>query len=135
MGFVTQPLAMPAVCSNASCGYGGNKRRYYDFGLNLDYYGVVYLCELCLRDMIDNLEGDKVAKLTKRVSELTKELQEVTNDRDSYLDALRRAERPIPVANGQSSLFDNAGDSAESDADKLSSVRRPVSVLDVTADD
>lgn len=41
------PLMSPGKCSN--CGASKpDGRKYLDFGLTLEYYGVVYICTICL---------------------------------------------------------------------------------------
>src|SRR3954466_860008 len=44
------PDVAPAKCAN--CGSSKNDgRKYVDFGLQVDWYGVVYFCGLCLADI------------------------------------------------------------------------------------
>lgn len=44
------PDIKPAKCAN--CGSSKNDgRKYIDFGLEVDWYGIVYLCGLCLVDV------------------------------------------------------------------------------------
>ncbi len=45
-------LKKPSKCSN--CGSTKEDRKYVDFGLEIDWYGIVYLCTLCLTDVAKN---------------------------------------------------------------------------------
>jgi hypothetical protein len=48
------PMYKPGKCGN--CGSSKNDgRKYVDFGLELDWYGTVYLCGLCLRDVAQTM--------------------------------------------------------------------------------
>lgn len=48
------PDFSPGKCSN--CGASKNDgRRYVDFGLQLEWYGTVYLCGLCIEDIARNM--------------------------------------------------------------------------------
>lgn len=49
------PFALPGKC--AVCGFAASgedqtdRRQYLDFGLDIDYYGVVYICTTCLNEV------------------------------------------------------------------------------------
>lgn len=43
---IDRPIMIPAKCAN--CGAGVSDRKYIDFGLDVESYGVVYLCEFCI---------------------------------------------------------------------------------------
>lgn len=66
------PYYKPAKCANC----GSTKvdgRKYVDFGLEIDWYGIIYLCSLCLGDVVKNLGvleplHKEIASLTKRLS-------------------------------------------------------------------
>lgn len=46
------PMFKPAKCAN--CGSSKNDgRKYVDFGLEVDWYGTVFLCGLCLKDVAE----------------------------------------------------------------------------------
>lgn len=67
------PRALPAKC--ASCGYaGGDSDRYFiDFGLDIDFYGVVYFCTDCFRNVCVSLDyagPSTVQSLRERVAVL-----------------------------------------------------------------
>lgn len=72
------PTIKPAKCAN--CGSTKNDgRQYVDFGLEVDWYGIVYLCGLCLRDiatefgLFDELHVD-IERLKKENQELNDKL-------------------------------------------------------------
>lgn len=46
---VNHPEALPQQCAN--CGAARSDRKYVDFGLSLDFYGVVYLCSICVEEI------------------------------------------------------------------------------------
>lgn len=94
------PYATPGKC--AVCGYAasGNetepddKRQYIDFGLDIDYYGVVYICTTCIHELTHQLgyilpvEADefenKIEELTSRITRL----EVVTDVINSMADVL-----------------------------------------------
>jgi hypothetical protein len=48
------PRFSPGKCAN--CGaHKNDSRKYVDFGLSIDWYGVVYLCGTCVHDIANNL--------------------------------------------------------------------------------
>lgn len=48
-----RPMIKPAKCAN--CGaHKEDGRKYIDFGLDIDWFGIVYLCTLCLKDIALN---------------------------------------------------------------------------------
>lgn len=51
---VPAPIQVPGTCS--SCGSSSNEDRdYVDFGLTLDFYGVVYFCTFCFNECANAL--------------------------------------------------------------------------------
>ncbi len=67
------PDVTPAKCSN--CGSSKEDgRKYIDFGLIVDWYGVVFLCSLCLDDVAKAIGlykeyEDKIAYLNEVIAE------------------------------------------------------------------
>ncbi len=48
------PMYKPGRCAN--CGSSQNDgRRYVDFGLEVDWYGTVFLCGFCLKDVAEKM--------------------------------------------------------------------------------
>lgn len=105
-----RPDMLPGKCS--LCGgmqYDG--RKWIDFGLSIDWYGVVYLCTFCFKEIKDQIEEDESgfpvasflalkeekelhqktisnlqtanANLTKKVTELKDELAALKHERNS----------------------------------------------------
>ena len=64
------PDKKQAKCAN--CGATKNDgRKYVDFGLEVDWYGIVFLCGKCLHDIAENMEfftyfRDRIEKLLVR---------------------------------------------------------------------
>lgn len=97
------PDLPPGKCAN--CGSSkGDGRKYVDFGLDVPWYGIVWLCSLCLKDIGHNagifveLEEELVhvnkllldrMVLEKQGKELKGELTEVFEGVKYYLDELR----------------------------------------------
>lgn len=133
MGFEVQPLALPATCSK--CGYGGNARRYFDFNISVDFYGVVYLCDECFAEAIAGFQSDTVVKLRATVTDLRNTLKEVTSERDTYRSAISRAVASINAVDSGASVLTEAVNEAESDTDESTREWRPVGILDTPTDD
>jgi hypothetical protein len=70
------PMFKPARCAN--CGSSKNDgRRYVDFGLEVDWYGTVFLCGFCLADVA------KAMGLFDKLNDRIKELEEKHLDFES----------------------------------------------------
>ncbi len=49
------PSSLPSKC--AVCGNpGGDGRKFIDFGFDLDFFGTVYFCSICLNECVNTLE-------------------------------------------------------------------------------
>ena len=87
---LSNPDALPAKC--AICGYpGGDQRKFVDFGLDIDYYGVIYLCTDCMNEIavgIGYLLPEVVTKITAE-NELLKEALKVAQADQEILYELR----------------------------------------------
>jgi hypothetical protein len=100
-------LTRPDVGPNAKCANCGSSREderlYVDFGLQIDWYGPVYLCTICLRDIAYNAKLFRaleihILKLEEEIAELklqrvsAKELKETVlktyEEVRSYFDNL-----------------------------------------------
>lgn len=54
LNFSDFPTAIPGKCT--ICGsVGGDGRKFVDFGLDLEFYGVVYFCTLCFTNALNEL--------------------------------------------------------------------------------
>lgn len=51
---VRMPLMAPGCCS--CCGSSDPARTYLDFGMTLEFHGVVYFCHLCLTEAYNKLK-------------------------------------------------------------------------------
>ncbi len=100
MQAVSKPGALPGSCVMPACG-SATRRQYIDTGLQFEFYGAVYICDLCLGEMarlIGFLEPEYV-------QELKNKLEEAQND--NYLltrqvDGLRMAVDGLSLARGTS---------------------------------
>lgn len=85
-----------AVCGNATCDEG-----YLDLNVFIDFHGTVYLCMNCITqgaETVGMFTPTEVKNLTNQIEglmqaneALTLELHNVTEQRDSYSNALRHA--------------------------------------------
>lgn len=71
-----------AVCRNS----GGDGRVFVDFGLQLDWYGAVYFCSECIRELceaigfVPKLSLDIAQEMSKAVSAALQSLQKEYDD-------------------------------------------------------
>lgn len=79
------PYYKPGKCAN--CGASKDDgRKYIDFGLEVDWYGIVYICGSCLSD-VANAVG-LFDRLNLRILDLEKALEEEKKNKTS-LDELK----------------------------------------------
>ena len=70
------PDVNPGKCSN--CGASKNDgREYVDFGLQVDWYGVVFLCGRCLFDIASNM--GLFRQLEQQLEDVTTALNNITD--------------------------------------------------------
>lgn len=85
------PVAAPGTC--ISCGSpGDDKRKFIDFNLIIDYFGVVYFCTFCFNEIAnacDFVDNTKYLELLQQNREL-REALDIANGRVSTLDATYR---------------------------------------------
>ncbi len=63
------PELHPGQC--ALCGSaGGDKRKFIDFGKSIDFYGVVYFCSECIREVAEKINYVPVASFDKLYEDL-----------------------------------------------------------------
>ena len=128
------PMYKPSKCAN--CGSSKNDgRKYVDFGLEVDWYGTVFLCGLCLKDvaeamgLFDNLVGElKAAYLNlQRYEDLKQEgarlhadvvnMVEQLKEYDAGMSSLSTSTDPdlsINVESNETESDKSGTDSAES---------------------
>lgn len=92
MQIVEYPMLPPGKC--LECGSGGRDRKYADTGLSVEFYGVVYLCELCLADWASKFGLGQVSDLHETINSLTLRLEKVEDERDSLLGVVRAFDYP-----------------------------------------
>ena len=100
------PLALPAKC--IACGYGGNKRRFMDVELDIDFYGVVYLCESCVNIWFNEWESPLIASMRRDMGEAQEQIGRLEHERDVLLSTIRAFDLPVPVPVGQLSISDDS---------------------------
>jgi len=87
------PPAAPGKC--VVCGFSGDveeSRLFVDFGFDIDYYGVVYFCSLCMTEVanaIGYVSIDQYNKVQTLNMELADKVLELTDERDAATNALR----------------------------------------------
>lgn len=96
------PLVLPAQC--VACGYGGNDRRYVDFGLDLEFYGVVYLCENCMNIWFNEWNSPLIDSYKRDLSSANGKIGELEHERNVLLSAIRAFNLPDPRTVGQFDL-------------------------------
>lgn len=83
------PLAQPGKCAN--CGSSKKDGRVYvDFGLQVDWYGTVFMCSLCLKDIATSI--GLFDELLKDINKLRDEMitkQELITSSDRLADAVK----------------------------------------------
>lgn len=81
-----------AVCRNP----GGDGRWFVDFGFNLDWYGAVYFCSECVRELATGIgygPKNEVDALKELVNKLTRELGTIVRNYEEYRVAAKRVLR------------------------------------------
>lgn len=84
------PILAPGVCS--LCGSSGDdKRKFIDFGKQLDWYGAVYFCTICFAEMAQATGHVPVAEFNSLLNAhktITSQLQVANDSNKAYKDAL-----------------------------------------------
>lgn len=124
------PKFKPSKCSN--CGSSKEDgRKYVSFGLEIDWYGIVYLCTLCLKNIAESarLFDNHLAELQSVVAELKaarsverkeqailSRLESISEEIKEYYDASVRSSGTSSSAN-ELPLLDSDASAAESGTD------------------
>lgn len=77
-----------AVCSSV----GGDDRQFIDFGMQLDWYGAVYFCTFCVRELAAAggfVSVENYKKVLEQSQSLKSELSVVNESFRDYRDATR----------------------------------------------
>lgn len=70
------PDMKPGKCAN--CGSSKNDgRKYIDFGLDVDWYGIVYICGMCLNDIARAM--GLFVEVEKKLKTVTSGLEEISS--------------------------------------------------------
>lgn len=112
------PYYKPGKCANCGCSKNDG-RKYVDFNLEIDWYGKVYLCTLCLDDIVTacgfyTMYKNQIEELKNRVAELETQ-HEVANKLDESVVKLAEElqehyARLYPSGDGSSGNVADSGD-------------------------
>lgn len=118
MQIVKYPILPPGKC--AECGYGGRDRRYADTGIDVEFYGVVYVCDLCFTSWASDFGLGPVSEYRGLLDNLHARIGELENERDSLLGVIRAFEPSNPALAEQPTLPFTDGDEVEQPEGPLS---------------
>jgi hypothetical protein len=86
------PVAAPGTC--VICGSAGDDNRsFIDFGLNIDYFGVIYFCTICFAEIAvacNFVDNTHYRELLQRNQELTEALEQAQLRNESLNDTFRK---------------------------------------------
>lgn len=94
-----EPLMSPGKCAN--CGASGRDRKYVDFGLTVELYGVVYICSICVGELFRLFNFEPVATnlkfktLQSHVTVLETSKMEVDNALTRFGDKVETLRREL----------------------------------------
>lgn len=111
------PHYKPAKCANC----GSTKvdgRKYVDFGLEIAWYGIVYICTLCLDDIAKNIGLFDSYQAT--IEQLDKKINYLVNQNKDDSDLVSRLSIIMEEVNAH--LADLRTSSDNSDSDRTSDV-------------
>lgn len=111
MQVVPYAILPPGKC--VECGSSGRTRKYIDTGLDIEFYGVVYICELCFTNWANQFGLGSVPELRGTISSLVERVGELEDERDSLLDVVRAIEPRSHRNVGEPTLFDESSDGVE----------------------
>lgn len=140
------PDLKPGKCAN--CGSAKNDgRKYVDFGLEVDFFGIVYLCGFCLKDIANNMDLfrsyiDEIGALKAELLNIKVQQQKEDSLEHKMLHTFREVKEYIASIypdldnsspNGSSDVVTNKGsvktesgsDGTESESVKSDSGKRP----------
>lgn len=113
-------MMLPAYC--AGCGTISSDEGYVDTKLDFEFYGIVYFCASCVRNMSDVFEGSLYRQLEAKLKEANDEilrLHGVTLGMGQQLDGLmaeRLSDRGFSVTSDSSALVTVEESPAESES-------------------
>jgi hypothetical protein len=125
------PDQKPSKCANC----GSTKvdgRKYVDFGLEVDFFGIVFLCEYCLEDIAKNMglytahdktiqnlikSNEKLKAQIIQGNEFEEKFSKMAGEVKEYFDGLRPTSYVEPV-NGNNDLGSVSTESDEPESPK-----------------
>ena len=121
--YLERPAALPGKC--ACC--GSVDKPVIDFGFDLDFYGVVYLCVSCLGEATSIVEANSEGAEPQIVPPPTVDLKAVDEYLRAATDASSRLCAILPAAyfDVEEEHSDDAGVSAEESSDDGGNVPSP----------
>lgn len=119
---LTSTPPLPAQCS--VCGvHAKGHNDFADFGVSIDYYGAILICEDCIRgdlfalfDVVTRFQFNQVMEQLDEVTNLLAEERKRTNALRDYLASMSR----LPDDIIDNSLSDSGTQSVEGSSDKVS---------------
>ena len=115
---LTTNPALPATC--VVCNKGANNSSLFiDFGVNLDWYGSVNICEFCVRESLELLQCVPVAQVKELEEQLANlkaqalELEENNVRLNSTLDNLLSLRPGVRPSTSVSTESDDKGPEAD----------------------
>lgn len=86
------PNALPGKCT--LCGsVGGDGRKFVDFGMSLDYYGVVYFCTFCVTELAEAIGFIS----ERRFNEIREAYNDLGRQYNSLLEEAREVENAARI--------------------------------------
>ena len=113
MKLLSEPASLPYKCF--SCGAGTSDRKYMDTEIDVEFYGVVYICEKCFAAWFNEWQSPTMKQMQATMNELASRVTELEDERDTLLGALNVVEYPTRTGMGQSTLdFESPVEAAKS---------------------
>lgn len=114
------PIMSPGVC--CLCGSaGGDHRKFIDFGKQLDWYGNVYFCSFCIKEVLevlDYISVDNFDKLHESYRELSVRYEKLKVQYEAVKNAVVVLGSPSDIDNH--SVSDNSDDESTVPQDSVS---------------
>jgi hypothetical protein len=126
----TAPPKAPGKCFICSTGGGVDERKFLDFGKQLKWYGAVYFCSECIREIAEAL-GYYPAEIFKLLTEANSELIQANDQLRKSLESANVARRAIAgtLANctcGPDGPYPDDAEDVESDSRAESDDQEPI---------
>lgn len=92
VSIIDLPVALPHKCASCGCSTNHDGRKYLDFGISIDFYGVLYICSQCIVPLMNShgwLSPDQSQELKEANAKLQLEALELRGKCVSYGNALK----------------------------------------------